>query len=101
MYGLEGAVADSAVPTAVDQLFNGHNMRTLLSGNYNIMGVNLKDNSGQFFQNGNAPIRLVYQMVSNIAQGNFNAAALQFYFIAYLREFSLMPSGKFVVSDHA
>ena len=76
-------------------------MRTLLSGNYNIMGVNLKDNSGQFFQNGNAPIRLVYQMVSNIAQGNFNAAALQFYFIAYLREFSLMPSGKFVVSDHA
>ena len=67
----------------------------------NVMGVNLKDSSNHFFQNGNAPVRLVYRKTATAAQGTWTENSLQYYFLNYLREFQLMPSGKFVVSAFA
>jgi hypothetical protein len=68
----------------------------------NPIGIQLKDDMGKVFQNGNAPIRLFYKKdATTSSQGDFQNSSLQYYFVGYMREFMVMPSGKVVVSERA
>ena len=101
VYGTTTLVTAAQIPDGTDEVWNDWNAQGQLAGQMNVMGVNLKDSSNHFFQNGNSPIRLMYNKVATPNQGTWATDSLQYYFINYLREFKLMPTGKFVVSAFA
>ena len=104
-YALTGRLVDSAMPPfagAGDELFNRAPIRTTLAGRNNVYALNLKDDAGTPFQMGNTPIRLYYKRTkTNTGQLDFNNASLSYYFIGYMREFAVLPSGKVVVSEYS
>jgi hypothetical protein len=100
VYGSTSTMILSAIAGA-GQVFMGIDQQSTLNGYLNVLGVNLKDSSNHYFQNGNAPVRVIYKKSATATQGTWAEDSLQYYFLNYLREFQLMPSGKFIVSAYA
>jgi len=99
IYALSNTSGTSGVTTA-DLM--GFPEQLTLAGLMNPIGIQLKDDMGKVFQNGNAPIRLFYKKDSTTStQGTFQNSSLQYYFVGYMREFMVMPTGKVVVSERA
>lgn len=99
IYALSSTAANSGVSLAT---LMGFEEQASLAGLMNPVGIQLKDDMGKVFQNGNAPIRLFYKKDATTAsQGTFDNSSLQYYFVGYMREFMVMPSGKVVVSERA
>lgn len=99
IYALSSTSANSGVSFAT---LMGFPEQTSLAGLMNPIGIQLKDDMGKVFQNGNAPIRLFYKRDKTTAsQPTFNNSSLQYYFVGYMREFMVMPTGKVVVSERA
>jgi hypothetical protein len=98
IYALSGSTAISGVSTA---LFNGFDM-IVQAGMMNPLGIQLKDDVGRPFQNGNAPIRLYYEKDKTTSeQEDLTQPSLQYYFVGFMREFAVMKTGKVVVSERA
>ena len=99
IFALSGTIPTAGVS---DASFNGFPMDTAQAGLMNPLGIQLKDDVGRPFQNGNAPIRLFYTKDKTTAeQADLTLPSLQYYFVGYLREFSVMKTGKVVVSERA
>ena len=68
----------------------------------NVLGIQLRDDAGRFFQNGNAPIRLFYEKTKTTSgSDNWATDSLQYFFVGYLRTFMVSKSGKVIVSERA
>ena len=104
LYALSG-LADTAgmTPSVVAPAsFNGYDLSVAQAGLMNPIGVQLKDDMGQPFQNGNTPVRIVYTKDKTTSdQPDIDTASIQYYFVGYLREFAVMKTGKVVVSERA
>jgi hypothetical protein len=99
IYALSSTIANSGVSLAT---LMGFPEQTSLAGSMNPIGIQLKDDMGKVFQNGNAPIRLFYKKDKTTAsQDDFENQSLQYYFVGYMREFMVMRTGKVVVSERA
>lgn len=104
LYALSGLVSTAGMtPSAVaPATLNGYDMSDQQAGWMNPLGIQLKDDMGRPFQNGNAPVRLYYVKDTTTAdQPVISTASLQYYFVGYLREFAVMKTGKIVVSERA
>lgn len=88
--------ASGIVPTTT---FMGFTQQAVLSGAYNMCGIQLRDDAGQPFQNGNQPVRLFYAKTSSVAMGTFDESSIQYYFIEYLRAFTISKTGKVQVNE--
>jgi len=93
-----GAYSDDTEP--VQSNFNGLNQR-LISGQPNLIGINLKDSEGKSFQNGNQPIRMYYKKKSSSVQSGWNTGSLQYFFIGFERAFSIANNGNVLVSEYS
>ena len=79
--------------------FMGYTQQDGLSGAYNMCAVQLRDDAGQPFQNGNQPVRLFYEKTSTTAMGTFNNDSYQYYFVEYLRAFTISSTGRVQVNE--
>lgn len=103
-YALTGRLVDSAMPPAGlgGELFNQAPILDTLAGRNNVYALNLKDDAGTPFQMGNTSARLYYKRSkTNAGQVDFDTGSLSYYFLGFMREFAVMPSGKVVVSDYS
>jgi hypothetical protein len=99
VYALSNTLASSAVS---DATMMGHNEREEEAGRYNVLGIQLRDDTGGYFQNGNAPIRLQYAKDKTTSGGgDWDNDSQQYYYVSYLREFMVSNTGKVIVSERA
>ena len=104
VYALTSRLADAAIPPTGlgGETFNRAPPLTTLAGRNNVYALNLKDDAGTPFQMGNTSARLYYKRTkTNAGQLDFDTGSLSYYFLGYMREFAVMPSGKVVVSDYS
>jgi hypothetical protein len=87
----------SGLPAA--QTLNGHTQGPF-AGKLNIQAIELRDDLGQPMQNGNAPVRLLYKRQNTTQKGTFNSAEVNYFFMNYLRSFSVSKNGIVMVSEY-
>lgn len=99
LYALSNTIATSGLST---DTFMGFDMQLAQAGGMNPLGIQLRDDAGRFFQNGNAPIRLFYEKTKTTATSDdWDTDSLQYFFVGYLRTFMVSQSGKVIVSERA
>ena len=99
VYALNNTIATSGLST---DTFMGFDMQLAQAGGMNPLGIQLRDDAGRFFQNGNAPIRLFYEKTKTTASSDdWSTDSLQYFFVGYLRTFMVSQSGKVIVSERA
>ena len=99
LYALSNTIATSGLST---DTFMGFDMQSAQAGGMNPLGIQLRDDAGRFFQNGNAPIRLFYEKTKTTASSDdWDTDSLQYFFVGYLRTFMVSQSGKVIVSERA
>jgi len=99
LYALNNTIATSGLST---DTFMGFDMQSAQAGGMNPLGIQLRDDAGRFFQNGNAPIRLFYEKTKTTATSDdWSTDSLQYFFVGYLRTFMVSQSGKVIVSERA
>lgn len=86
----------TGLPTA-GQTFSGEDYAAF-PGVLNISAVNLTDDMGRPLQNGNSSVRLLYKRSSNNA--DITTGNLMYYFVSFLRSFSVSATGSVLVSDY-
>lgn len=103
VYSLSNAVgggagqANNGFPTV--QTMNTFTQEELAGGG-NIQAIELQDEMNKPLQNGNTPIRLLYKRANSTAKGTFNNAEKNYFFVNYLRSFSVSASGNIMVSEY-
>jgi hypothetical protein len=99
VYALSNTIATSGLS---NDTFMGFDMQLAQAGGMNPLGIQLRDDAGRFFQNGNAPIRLFYEKTKTTASSDdWDTDSLQYFFVGYLRTFMVSQSGKVIVSERA
>jgi len=87
----------TGLPTAGTQTFSGENYAAF-PGALNNSAVNLTDDMGRPLQNGNSSVRLLYKRSSNNA--DITTGNLLYYFVSFLRSFSVSANGNVLVADY-
>jgi len=99
IFALSNTIATSGLSV---NNFMGFEIQSSQAGLMNPLAIQLRDDTGKFFQNGNAPVRLFYQKDKTTTnQPDWTNDSLQYYFVGYLRSFMVAPTGKVIVSERA